>query len=351
MFKYSLLALGVLMSGAPALAQAAPLDVELEGTIDSYVGATRTLSVMGMDVYVAPSATIHSPVTTQPDSGVSVTKWFRGETLPGRKRVGMIGGTAIVIGEWDPAAGRIVASDVFTEPSENVTLGVVTDSWCSNANCDGSVDFIRANSRVGGGPGPAMLPIRDPRLAANPVRDETGFALDLTGVNLNGLGFAAEGYYGDTPVTVQTGSTGSTVAEKAFHYFIFDLVNPAPQLFRNKNSREISALRTRCDVGDRFEARGHVHTTVNADGIDNDTINSTSGVIAVQFVNATTGQQIVQTGTATAVPGAAAVAQFRIRFDTPFCPETYTIRWLPNANASNNQAYATLSGIGLDRVR
>ena len=43
--------------------------------------------------------------------------------------------------------------------------------------------------------------------------------------------------------------------------------------------------------------------------------------------------------------------QFRIRFDTPFCPESYTLRWLPTANSADSAAYASLQNIGIDRLR
>jgi hypothetical protein len=51
------------------------------------------------------------------------------------------------------------------------------------------------------------------------------------------------------------------------------------------------------------------------------------------------------------MPGFGAIGQFRVRFDTPFCPETYSIRWLPTANSSNTLAYASLENIGIDRLR
>lgn len=351
MIKKCLLAATVALTAAPAFAQAVPIEVELEGLIQNWDNPSRTLTVMGTQVYVPPTTTMATPAATREESGVGLNPWWKGLNLPGRNRPGMMGGTAIVVGTWDAQAGRIVAQDIAAEPGENVILGAVTGSWCSTANCDGPVDFIRGNSAVGGGLGPAMLPIRDPRMPAGPVRDEAGFSLNLAGINMVGRPFAAEGYYGDIPVTVQTGTTGQTVQERAFHYFILDMATVTPELYLNKNVREVSALRTRCNVGDRFEARGHVHTTMNAAGQDNDAINANSGVISVQYRNAN-GQLVrVNGGAATPIAGAGAVGRFRVRFDTNFCPETYTIRWLPNANSPDSAAYASLTDIGIDRLR
>ena len=350
MLRSSILAAATILLAAPAFGQAAPLDIELEGVIETYDHATRTMVVMGNQVYIPDTAELHSPTTSRSDTSLTLNTWIRGLVFPGWRRTGFFDGTAIVIGTWDPVAGRIVASDITMEPSENVNLGVVTASFCTTPNCDGPGNYIRGNSRVGGSPGAAFLPLRDIRLFAGPVRDETLFPLNLTGVNLNGMAFAAEGYYGMLPVTVPN-STGGTVSEKAFHYFIWDLVNPMPHLFLNKDSREISVLRTRCNVGDRWEIRGYVHTTVNAAGVDNDSINSNSGVLSVQYRNPA-GQLVrINGGAATTIPGSEAIGQFRIRLDTPFCPESYDIRWLPTAASPNTAAYASLTNVGIDRLR
>lgn len=347
MLRNTLLAAAAALLAAPALAQ--PLEVELEGTITDYNATTSVLTLMGTQVYVPPTAVVFSPTTERTEINHTLNGWFRGFSFPGRTRAGMLGGTGIVIGTWDEATNRIIADEVFTEPAENVVLGSVTANWCTTPNCDGAGDYLRGNSSPTGGAGPAFLPLRDRRITAGPVRDETLFPLNLTGANLRGFGFGAEGYFGTSPVTVPT-TTGGTASEMAFHYFIWDLVVPAPQLYLNKDRRELSVLRTRCNVGDRFEVRGYNHTTVNAAGVDNDTLNANSGVISVQFTNAA-GQLVRQNGTATPIAGVGAVGQFRIRFDTNFCPETYTLRWLPAANSPNSQAYANLFSIPIDRLR
>jgi hypothetical protein len=350
MFKYGLLAAAAAVLAGPALAQAVAPDIELEGTIENYVGSTRMLTVMGTEVYVPPTATIHSPTTTQPASGISVTQWFRGATFQGRTRIGMLGGTAIVVGEWDAAAGRIVAHDVFTEPSENVSLGVITDNFCSNSRCNGAFDFIRTNSKPGGGPGPAMLPITDPRMAADRIRDETGFDLNMTGVNMRGLGYAAEGFYGNAPVPVRNGTSGGAVSENAFHYFLFDLVEPSPQFFLNKTVRELSVLRTDCREGnDNFEIRGFIHSRVSPDGTVNDTIRPNNGVVEV-FYNRANGQLVRANATATVLAANSPIGIYRIRFDQPGgeCPATIGVRWVQTANQANPNVYAQVTGVATE---
>lgn len=347
MLRTTLLATAATLLCAPALAQ--PIGVELEGTINDFVNATSTLTVMGTQVYVPPTATLHSPTTERTDINHSLNGWFRGFALPGRTRPGMLGGTAIVLGYWDEAANRIVADDVFTEPAENVLIGAITSNWCTTPNCDGPGDYIRGNSAPGGGPGPAMTPITDRRMTAGPLTDEAGFAINVSGLNLRGRGFASHGYFGTAPVTVPT-TTGGTASENAFHYFELGLIEPAPELYVNKDQREISVIRTRCTVGDRFEVTGHVHTRVNAAGVRNDTLAPNSGVVVVQFVNGA-GQQVRQGAAAAPIVANSPIGKFRVRFDTNFCPETYTLRWLPATNSAVAQAYANLFSVPIDILR
>jgi hypothetical protein len=348
MIKYGVCAVLAALFAVPALAQAVPIDVELEGEIESYDNATRTLVVMGMKVEIPATATLHSPVTSQAESGLNVNQWFKSAVLPGRTRAGFLGGTAIVIGQWDAGRQVIVASDVASEPAENVALAVVTASWCTTANCDGATDYIRGATKVGGAPGPAMLPLRDRRMAAAPVGDESGFALNLAGANLNGIGYAAEGYYGDIAVAVPTGTTGSTVAERAFHYFNFDLAGYFPELLLNKNIREVNAFRAQCRVGKDFEVRGHVHTRVSNAGAISDTIQPTSGVVQVQYPVNGVLQRF--SASATAVDVGSPTGIYRIRFTPPgnSCPEKIDVRWLPAANSLNGAAYASTTGYDVE---
>jgi len=349
MFKHALLAAAAALSAAPALAQAAaPIVVELEGSLDKYNNSARTVVVMGMEVEFNDQTFMHSPTTDRRAQNMSILDWIRGDMLPGRTRVGFLGGTAIVIGVWDPVKGRIVAEDLFTEPSENVNIGVITANWCTTPNCDGPDDYLRGNSGEGGVPGPVMRPLRDRRIAAGDVTDEPGFALDLTGVNLNGQNYVAEGYYGSTLQDVPT-TTGGSASEKAFHYFHFGMANPAPQLYRYKNQREIAVLRTDCREGERFEMTGFVHTRVSATGGRADTIAPNNGVAEVRYTQAN-GTVVRRTAAATALAATSPVGRFRVRFDVPgACPTNVAVHWMPQANANiNTVPWASQTGVAVE---
>jgi hypothetical protein len=354
MFKYRILAAVAAASlmAAPAFAQAAPVEVELEGKISNFDGAARALEIMGMEVEVASDAILHTPTSERLDTGLTMTEWFQGAAMDGRTLAGMMGGTGIVLGVWDPLKGKIVANDVFAEPAENVVLGVITANTCNHSRCVGAWDYIRGNSAVGGGPGPAFKPIRDIRMAGSTIRDETGFALNVAGANLTGMAFAAEGYYGDKPVVVQTGIPGAAVSERAFHYFIFDLVEPAPQLYMNKTAREISVLRTDCREGDDdFEIRGFIHTRVNATGViaTNETLTPASGRVEV-FYNRANGQLVRANAAPTSLGANSPVGIYRIRFDQPGgeCPATIGVRWVQTANAAAPVVYASITGVSTE---
>lgn len=348
MLKHVLLAAAASLCAAPALAQAAPVPVELEGIIENFTNATRTLVVMGMEVQLTEETFIHSPTTDRRAQNMSYQMWFRGDTLAGRTRVGMLDGTAIVVGFWDEATGKIIAEDVFTEPSENVSIGVITANWCTTPRCDGPNDYLRGNSSVGGGAGPAMLPITDRRIAAGPITDEPGFELDLTGVNLNGAAYVAEGYYGPKTVPVRS-TTGALVAEKAFHYFHFGMANPAPELYRNKGSREIAVLRADCREGERFDLTGFLHTRVSNTGAISDTITPASGVAEVRYTQAN-GTVVRRTGAAVPLDVNSPVGRFRVRFDVPGpCPSEIAIHWMPQANANiSTTPWATQTDVDVE---
>lgn len=336
MFKYAALATTAMLAATPALAQIAsppPGVVELEGRLEAYDHPTRMMTVMGMQVEVLNTTTMSSPTTTRTDAGLNNNQWFKGTRFAGRREAGFLGGTAIVTGIWDDINKRVVAQDVFTEPAENVVLGVVTGFSCSNANCNGPNDFIRGNSAPGSTPGvvipgPAMIPITDPRIPAQTVKDEAGFELDLTGADLTGLPFGAEGYYGDIAVPVPNGS-GGTVSQNALHYFIWDIADLAPTLLLNKTQREIVALRTDCREGDSFEMRGNVHTRVTPTGFINDTITPNSGTIVVRWLQ--DGVEVRRTATPTELDLGSPYGGFRVRFDIPVCPTEVDVWWMANA--------------------
>jgi len=342
MIKHIFVAAAAASLCAPAFAQAAPIGVELEGVIEQYDNPTKTLVVMGMAVQITTATVLRTPTTTRAETGMGVDPFIRGQVLPGRERGGFMDGTAIVIGTWDETARRIIADEITMEPSENVALGVITAAWCTTQNCDATTDYIRGNTKRNGSPGPAMLPIRDPRLKAGTVGDESGFAINLTGLNLNGIPYAAEGYYATLPSTVPSGEGTSTVSEKAFHYFLFDLVGYFPQVLQNKTVREANAFRAQCRVGKDFEVRGHVHTRVSTAGAVSDTIQPTSGTVQVQY----TVNGVLQrfSAAATAVDVGSPIGIYRVRFTPPgnTCPSTINVRWLPAANSANTAAYASV---------
>lgn len=358
MLKLAALASTAMLLAAPAFAQAVPVVVELEGVFEDYDHPSRTMTVMGMQVEVLNTTTMTSPTADRRDTGLNNNQWFKGEKFDGRRERGFLGGTAIVIGTWDDINQRIVAQEVFNEPSENVILGVITEFSCSNAACNGADDYIRGNSGPGSAPGafkagPAMIPVTDVRMEAQPIKDEGGFELNLEGADLTGLPFAAEGYYGDIPPAngVPNG-TGPRLQESAFHYFIWDIADLAPQLLRFRGSiaeggkREIAALRTDCRVGDEMEVRGNVHSLVTQTGILNDTVQPTTGVVEVQFNQG--GTLVRRAGTLTQLDVGSPYAGFRIRFDTPVCPSQVNVRWLPAANAPNGQAFASETGVAVE---
>lgn len=333
-------------TAAPAFAQAVPADVELEGVVLSWDGNTRILDVMGNQVYVPPTATTATPAATRGSTGLSFTQWFRGLQFPGRGQVGFMGGTAIVIGTFDSVTNRIIADDIAIEPGETVSLGMITSSFCTTVRCDGPGDWIRGNTDVAGNPGPAMLRLTDPRMPAGEIGDESGFPLSLAGVNLAGVGYVAEGYYGDKAVATNS-STGSQL-QRAFHYFKFNLLTPQPQLLQNKNSREVAIERAQCRVAKDFEVRGGVHTRVNADGTLNDTITPASGVVQVQY---TLNGVLNRANSAVAVPigVGSPIGNYRVRFNIAgACPSNVTVRWLPLAGSNNANAYASQVNFPVD---
>lgn len=341
MFKHIILAAAAVFFSAPALAQAAPIAVELEGIIEDYDHPTRTLMVMGMKVEITDTTVLKSPTTTRAATGLGINPWMKGVRFKGRVRNGFLDGTAIVIGTWDAANRKIVATEVTMEPGENVNLSVITGSFCSNANCDAQGNYMRSATRADGTDGPIMLPIPDPRLAAGTINDESGFAISLAGVNLNGRPFAAEGYYGSVAIAVPSVTGTGTVMEKAFHYFLFDLVGYFPDLLITKNAREVNAFRAQCRVGKDFEVRGHNHTLVTATGVQQGTIAPTNGVISVQYTVNGVAQRF--NAAATAVDVGSPIGIYRVRFTPPgnTCPETINVRWLPAANSVNTAAYAS----------
>ncbi|HAY06115.1 MAG TPA: hypothetical protein DCY26_05600, partial [Hyphomonas sp.] len=247
------------LTGVVAVAQAQVV-VELEGPLASYVANdanSGTMTVMNTKVEVTAETDFVTPTKTRNELWASnarnsanarynVTNWMRGDSYLGRNPRGVIGATVIVTGVVDPVTGKVTAQEVFTDVAENVVLGVVSETNCTNATCDNPGDFIRGN----GPTGPVFIPNKDPRLPANPIVDAGLFELDLQGANLNGAFFAGEGYFSQTAVHP---TNAETPTEQAIVYWAFELGDIRADLLKNKLGREISVLRIRCTAGGRLE--------------------------------------------------------------------------------------------------
>jgi hypothetical protein len=97
-------------------------------------------------------------------------------TLPGRTEPGFIGGTAIILGTSDGITNT--ADDVFTEPAENVVLGLITASNCAAA---GNPRLCNNNSIRALGTRTRRLTNGNTagRMPANLATNESGFAIHL----------------------------------------------------------------------------------------------------------------------------------------------------------------------------
>ncbi|MFN7180814.1 hypothetical protein [Hyphomonas sp.] len=319
----------VALTGVFAAANAQVV-VELEGPLNSYVAAdgfNGTMTVMNTKVVVSPDTAFVTPTKTRDELFASnarnsagarynVTNWIRGDSYYGRNPKGVLGATVIVTGVVDPATGVVTAQEVFTDVAENVVLGVVSETKCTNAECNNEGDFIRGN----GPTGPVFIPNKDPRLPANAIVDAGLFELNLQGANLNGALFGGEGYFSQTPI-----HPVDAPAEQAVVYWAFELGDIRADLLKNKGIREISVLRIRCDVGDRLEVRGWVHQPVNAAGIS--TASAATGTIRaiMRFPGAT---DITVTNGAPVAEANNAYANYRLRGDVANCADEVEVQWL-----------------------
>lgn len=126
--------------GMTANAQIVPL--EIEGPMSGHTAITPEtgfLTVMGQTVYFDENTAMVTPTSDKsqtarpnnPNRPLTATQWFRGERFEGRNRPGFIGATVIITGYWDPAmnggAGGVYAEEIFSDISENVILGVITE--------------------------------------------------------------------------------------------------------------------------------------------------------------------------------------------------------------------------------
>ena len=323
----------------------------MEGPIDSFTangpGSDRILTIMGIPVIVTGQTNLYSPSATRQDSGVNLGQWYNGDKFPGRRARGFIGGTGTALGTFDPdyiivgdgRQGAVIADEVFSEPAENVILGLVSDSQCSNADCnnalfnpDGSVevylDWTLGNANT------YMVPLFDSRMPAGPITDELGFELDLTGSSLTGREFGVEGYYGDTTTPVDTNRNGVYDAGVddviAHHYFLMELSGVDGSLLATRQP-EVSVLRIDCRDEDELEIRGGVHSRVNQAGNPNDGGAIQAGRIIEVYVDGIpTPFAQGAAGDITGFNGVAgeAFGQYRLRDRTvPFCPTEVDVVW------------------------
>ncbi|MCB1954183.1 MAG: hypothetical protein KDG55_00825 [Rhodocyclaceae bacterium] len=227
------LAVAGLSLAQPAMAVDVP--VTLEGAIENIVPADDTITVMGITVTVPRTANITTPTANinqvAADVGASVgrpnikplvlLRRFRDSgvdvlpaNLPGRSELGFLGATAIIegtatINDVTGAIEALVATDVFTEPAENVIVGAVVSVSCSTPMCDAPGDVLSML-------GTPVSPIDDPRMPTLAPMDDFGFAIDLSQVTVPSPG-SVGGYYGNDAtmhyhtINLDVGTTGATL--------------------------------------------------------------------------------------------------------------------------------------------
>lgn len=340
MFKKFVLAAAstAALAGVCAIAHAQLVPLELEGPLDTYTainGQSGEMIVMGVPVLVDTTTSFVTPTKARTDlpnpnsptgttGTLPINQWIRGAPFEGLRRAGFLGNTVIVTGDWDPTAvrpdgslGAVRATEVFSDISENVILGVITGNNCSSPTCQAPGDYIRANN------GPAFVPNTDKRLPANAILDAGLFQLDLENADLTGTLMGGEGYYTIDPIAIGDGTT-----EKALVYWSFELGDIRPDLLLDKANEEVSVLRIRCDAGDRLEVRGWVHQPVDDFG------QSTAGTAAVGTIRATmsfpNAPDIVRTSNDLVPELNNAYAGYQLRADVPNCADQVKVEWVVN---------------------
>ncbi|MFN3312447.1 MAG: hypothetical protein ACK46Q_03135 [Hyphomonas sp.] len=312
-----------------ANAQIVPLEIEgpMSGiTVTS--PETGFITAMGQDIYYDENTAFVTPTSDKTQTrrtnanGVltnrplTATLWLRGDNFEGRNRPGFLNGTVTVTGFWDPAlngTGGIYAEEIFSDISENVILGVITENLCTNPTCTDPDNFIRGNGSV------PFVENKDQRLPSQAIVDAGLFELDLTGANLVGNTFGGEGYYSDAAVHPRSAPT-----ERALVYWDFELGEYRPDLLLRANQHEVSVLRIRCNVGDRLEVRGWVHRPINS------TLNPAAGIIraTMKFPNRT--DVVVSGGTPVADAASPRYAGYTMRADVPACADDVFVEWVVN---------------------
>ena len=359
----------VALTGVFAAANAQAVPLEIEGPVSSITASTPEsgfVTVMGQQVYYDENTAFVTPTSDKTQTrrtnanGVltnrplTATQWLRGENFAGRRRPGFLNGTLIVTGFWDPTlngTGGIYAQEIFSDISENVILGVITDNLCTNQGCNNPNDYIEGNGST------KFVDNKDQRLPAHPIVDAGLFELDLTGANLVGGTFGGEGYYSDDAVYPRQGapilddpeteideSGFEPPTENALVFWDFAMGENRPDLLLNKSIREISVLRIRCDVGDRLEVRGWVHQPVNAAGIS--ATSAATGTIRaiMRFPGA---PDITVTNGVPVAEANNAYGGYRLRGDVANCADEVEVQWL----AAPGGAVLASTVASVDRLR
>jgi hypothetical protein len=353
------------LAGVCATANAQGVPVEIEGPLSAYTATTTTsgtLTVMNNKVavnqfteFVSPTGARSSILRPNGNPLFNVTQWMRGATYNGRVRPGLLGGTVIVTGEFDPATNILTASEVFSDISENVILGVVTDANCETAQCDGPDDYIRGN----GATGPVFIPNKDPRLTALPITDAGLFELDLTRAGPNGLvgtaaaptTFGGEGYFSEDKI-FPLGDPAPQ--EQALVYWAFELGENRPDLIANFGVPEISSLRIRCTEGGRLEVRGFVHagmteTGAPAGGAGMPTTGGVGRIRVVMTTDAGTTTYLDEDGDPPTADLPATYGVYRLRADVTDCGTEADVFWdRPNGAGT---PWAEVLKVPVDRLR
>lgn len=182
------------------------LPASIEGPISAVEinpDGSATITVMGMEILVPPTATVTTPTAT-----LSLSQLGDPSPLPGRTEAGFIGGTAIILGTAN-AAGLVTADEVFTEPAENILIGVVT----SNSPDPLTVNHVPVQFLTDGRM-PAKPPFNELGLEVDPARIPVGGAAAVAGYfdgsSFQAFEFEATGAPSaiQTPVVVISGVQG-----------------------------------------------------------------------------------------------------------------------------------------------
>ena len=240
---------GLLFLALPAMAQEVLMALEgpIENVTDNNDGS-GSVTVMGIVVDIPDGTPINSP--TAP---LTITQFADPTPLPGRTQPGFLGGTAIITGVTDGVTHT--ADDVFTEPAENVAIGVITDANCAIPGPTDNPDQVRFrlcnnNSiEILGAPTRRLTNGNtNSRMPADHPTNESGFMINLGWTHeageLVGSSVGSEGYY-----------DGSRL-----NWFAFELAGVGQ--LRNFDSSEASVLRAQCrerDDGIELDVMGAVH--------------------------------------------------------------------------------------------